>query len=168
MFGGFACYLKVWCVFLSLWLMGGPDASFELEQVTFPTEVLSFPAATPQRLPYQTAPPSSALPKLASLEISGFKTLKTLNVTGSSSLIHEILSRIASLDLGAIALVIHLSQAELSVPEPSRPPTREPSNLPSNGMKMKKPGLKRKEPDVLMRSDPPSIKTRRQLLMTDF
>lgn len=149
--------------------MGGPDASFELEQVTFPTEVLSFPAATPQRLPYQTAPPcSSALPKLVSLEISGFKTLKILNFTGSSSLIHEILSRIASLDLGAIALVIHLSQAELSVPEPSRLPTREPSNLPSNGMKMKKPGLKRKEPDVLMRSDPPTIKTRRQLLMTDF
>ena len=110
--------------------------------------------STTAAIPDSPSPCHSALPKLPSLEIAGFKTLRTLSVAGSSSLIHEILSRIASLDLDAITLVIHLSQAKLSVPEPSRPPTREPSN----GTKKKKPALKRKEPDVLMRSDPPSIK----------
>jgi hypothetical protein len=75
-----------------------------------------------------SSPCFSALPKLSSLEIAGFKTLRTLSVTGSSSLIQEILSRIASLDLDAVTLVIHLSQAKLSAPKPSRPHTPEPTS----------------------------------------
>ena len=74
------------------------------------------------------SPRSSALPKLPSLEIAGYKTLRTLSVTGSSSLIHQILTRIASLDLDAVTLVICLSQAKVSAPKPSRPPPPGPTS----------------------------------------
>lgn len=123
--------------------------------------------STTAAIPDSPSPCSSALPKLPSLEAAGFKTLRTLSVTGSLSLIHEILSRIASLDLDTVTLVIHISQAELSAPEPSRPPTPEPTTR----KKGKKLAPKRsvespcpvpdKEPlpaDALVRSDPPSIK----------
>ena len=89
--------------------------------------------STTAAIPDSPSPCSSALPKLPSLEIAGFKTLRTLSVTGSSSLIHEILSRIASLNLDAITLVIHLSHPE-----------------PTCQKKKKKLGSKRKEPDMLM------------------
>lgn len=75
--------------------------------------------STTAAIPGSPSTCSSALPKLSNLGIAGFKTLRTLSVTGSSSLIHEILSRIASLDLDAVTLVIHLSQAEQTVPQPS-------------------------------------------------
>ena len=126
--------------------------------------------STTAAIPDSPSPCSSAL-QLPSLEIAGFKTLRTLSFTGSLSLIHEILSSIATLDLDAVTLVIHLSQpqAKLCAPKPSRPPTPEPTY----GKKKKKgkacserlpraasPSPRQELPcaDAPVRSDPPSIK----------
>ena len=91
------------------------------------------PSATPLQsttaaIPNSPSHCSSAFPKLPSLEIAGYKALRSLSVTGSLSLIHQILTSIASLDLDAVTLVIRLSQAKLSVPEPSRPPPSGPTS----------------------------------------
>ena len=114
--------------------------------------------STTAAIPYSPSPCSSVLPKLPSLEIAAYKTLRTLSVTGSSSLIHQILSCITSLDLDAVTLVIRLSQAKLSAPEPSRPPPPGPPShelwdpFPSGGSHN---GKKEKQDDSNLCFEPP-------------
>ncbi|KIJ96603.1 hypothetical protein K443DRAFT_10513 [Laccaria amethystina LaAM-08-1] len=156
-----------------------PSPGLHAFQPTLEYNVSDLAVASRSPTPLQSTtaaiPGSLALPKLPGLEIAGFKTLRTLSVTGSSSLIHEILSRIASLDLDAVNLVIHLSQPKISAPKPSRPRTPKPTSdelrgTLRGGEKKKKKGKLCSEPphpvpdeeplraDALVRSDPPSIK----------